>query len=325
MMLMRGTRAELLPSAAIALVAATWGAYWLPLRHIDGLGLPGAWATCIMVGICALVLVPGQIRRRRRLANGGWPVLIAGLMTGTAFILYSNSYAFTSIVNVLFLFYLSPIWSTLMARVFLGEKISPIRIGAIVAAFIGLGIFLGGNGEWPIPRNVGDWMTLSSGFIWSAATVLLRKHQGPDVDPELRRDGPGAYENTFMFFAGGLIGALALPFLLLSDPIGALPAAADFGPYLPWLIGLAVLWWLPSQFMLMWGVPKVSPGRVGILLMAEALFGSLTAALFSDEPFGPRQIVGGVLILGAAVVDTLVVPARTARRHHKQIQPAPSQ
>jgi drug/metabolite transporter (DMT)-like permease len=322
---MRGSRAELLPSAAIALCAATWGAYWLPLRHIDGLGLPGAWATCIMVAICALVLTPGQIVRRRRLAKGGRPILIAGLMTGTAFILYSNSYAFTSIVNVLFLFYLSPIWSTLMARVFLGERISPIRIGAIVAAFVGLGIFLGGNGDWPIPRNVGDWMTLSSGIIWSAATVILRKHQGPGAAAAVQGDRPGAYENTFMFFAGGLIGAVSLPFLLLSDPVGALPVAKDFGPYLPWLLGLALLWWLPTQFMLMWGVPKVSPGRVGILLMAEALFGSFTAALFSDEPFGPRQIVGGILILGAAIVDTLVVPAQNVERHSKHIQPATGQ
>ncbi|MEX1107366.1 MAG: hypothetical protein WEC00_00510 [Dongiaceae bacterium] len=53
-------------------------------------------------------------------------------------------------------------------------------------------------------------------------------------------------------------------------------------------------------------------GRVGILLMAEALFGSFTAALFSDEPFGLRQITGGLLILGAATVDTLVVRSEIA-------------
>jgi hypothetical protein len=38
--------------------------------------------------------------------------------------------------------------------------------------------------------------------------------------------------------------------------------------------------------MLQWSVPKVSPGRIGILLMAEALFGSITASLFSDESAG---------------------------------------
>ncbi|MDZ4736885.1 MAG: DMT family transporter [Rhodospirillaceae bacterium] len=325
MVLMRGARSELLPSAAIACVAATWGVYWLPLRHIDGLGLPGAWATSIMVLLATLALVPGQIVRWRRLANGGWPLLISGLLAGTAFILYSNSYAFTSIVNVLFLFYISPVWSTLMSRVFLGERISPIRVAAIVAAFGGLAIFLGENGQWPIPRNVGDWMTLSSGITWSLATIVIRKYQGPDADPARRVNGPGAYENTFMFFGGGLIAAVLLPFLLLPDPIGALPPVSDFGPYLPWLVGLALLWWVPSQFMLMWGVPRVSPGRVGILLMAEALFGSFTAALFSDEPFGLRQITGGLLILGAATVDTLVVRSEIAPRQTKRIQPAVGQ
>jgi drug/metabolite transporter (DMT)-like permease len=300
MFLGQAARPELLPSAAIAFVAATWGTYWLPLRHIDGLGLPATWATFIMVGIAMLALTPIQILRWRHLRKQGWLVFGIGLMTGTAFVLYSNSYAFTTIVNVLFLFYLTPIWATIMARVVLGEPITPVRVGAITAGFVGLGIILGGNGDWPIPRNVGDWMTLSAGILWSAATIALRRHRTT-----------GTFENTYMFFFGGMIGAAAMPFLLLPDAIGSLPPLASFTPYLPWLLGLSLLWWIPSQILLMWGVPKVSPGRVGILLMAEALFGSITAALLSNEPFGAREIVGGALILGAALADTLSGSAPT--------------
>jgi drug/metabolite transporter (DMT)-like permease len=295
----------------IALAAATWGAYWLPLRHIDGLGLPAAWATFIMVSISLLALIPFQIPRWRRLVQGGRVGCAAGMLAGTSFVLYSNSYAFTTILNVLFLFYLSPIWSTIMARAFLGEAVTPLRVMAIVAGFLGLGIMLGGGGEWPVPRNVGDWMTLSAGILWSAATVVLRKYQGPDSAPLPADEAPGALENTVLFFAGATIGALILPLVLLPDPMGALPPFEDFRPYLPWIFGLALLWWVPTQLMLLWSVPKVSPGRIGILLMAEALFGSITAALFSDEPFGVRQIVGGVLILGAALADTLIGPSRS--------------
>jgi len=299
-------RPELLPSAAIAFVAATWGTYWLPLRHIDGLGLPATWATFIMVGVATLALTPFQIVRWRHLRKQGWLIFGIGLMTGTAFVLYSNSYAFTTIVNVLFLFYLSPIWATIMARVVLGEPITPVRVGAILAGFAGLAVILGGDGEWPIPRNVGDWMTLAAGVIWSSATVALRRHRTM-----------GAFENTYFFFLGGTFGAAAMPFLLIDDPIGALPPLAAFGPYLPWLLGLSLLWWIPSQIMLLWGVPRVSPGRVGILLMAEALFGSITAAWLSNEPFGLREIAGGCLILGAAIVDTLVEPTRVAELQAK--------
>ncbi len=306
-------RNELLGSLGIAFAAATWGAYWIPLRHIDGLGLHSTWATFIMVALASAALLPFQIVRWRRLVRGGWALWLPGLIGGTAFILYSNSYAYTTILNVQFLFYLSPVWSTLLARLFLDEPITAVRLLAIFAAFVGLAIMLGGGGQWPIPRTSGDWMTLGSGALWSVATIILRKHQGPNAPrPASDRDAPDALENTFLFFAGGMAAALVLPFLLLDDPIGALPAAERFTPYWPWLIGMALLWWVPTQLMLMWGVPKVSPGRVGLLLMTEAVFGSMTAALFSDEPFGWRQIVGGGLILFGAVADSLAEMRRGA-------------
>ena len=306
-------RQELFGSLGIAFAAATWGAYWIPLRHIDGLGLHSTWATFIMVFLASLALLPLQTVRWRRLVRGGWALWLPGLIGGTAFILYSNSYAYTTILNVQFLFYLSPVWSTLLARAVLDEPITGVRILSILVAFIGLAIMLGGGGEWPIPRNSGDWMTLGSGALWSITTVILRKHQGPNAKrPVSDRDAPGAIENTFLFFTGGMVGALVLPFLLLDDPIGALPAAKEFAAYWPWLIGMALLWWVPTQLMLMWGVPRVSPGRVGLLLMTEAVFGSITAALFSDEPFGWRQIVGGGLILFGAVADSLAEMRRGA-------------
>lgn len=299
-------RQELYGSLGIAFAAATWGAYWIPLRHIDGLGLHSTWATFSTVFLATIVLLPLQAVRWRRLVRGGWALWLPGLIGGTAFILYSNAYAYTTILNVQFLFYLSPVWSTLLARAFLDEPITGVRIFSILVAFIGLAVMLGGGGQWPIPRTTGDWMTLGSGALWSITTVILRKYQGPKAS-QLASDraAPGAIENTFLFFAGGMIGASVLPFLLLDDPIGTLPSVERFEMFWPWLVGMALLWWVPTQFMLMWGVPRVSPGRVGLLLMTEAVFGSITAALFSDEPFGWRQIVGGGLILFGAVADSI--------------------
>jgi drug/metabolite transporter (DMT)-like permease len=40
--------------------------------------------------------------------------------------------------------------------------------------------------------------------------------------------------------------------------------------------------------------------------MGEALVGAATAAIFTDEPFGWREMVGGALIIGAGLIDTLM-------------------
>ncbi len=71
----------------------------------------------------------------------------------------------------------------------------------------------------------------------------------------------------------------------------------------PWLALLIALFALPPVFMCLWGAAHVSPGRVGILLMGEVVVGITSAAVWSGEPFGVRELTGTVLIVGAAVIE----------------------
>src|SRR5689334_17961753 len=103
-------------SAVVALVGAAWGIYWLPLRKLHETGFGGEWATaCIFIACLPAALPLALIARHEIKAH--WRVLLwLGLGNGAAFTLYSNAYAHTSIFNVLFLFYLSPVWSVLITR-----------------------------------------------------------------------------------------------------------------------------------------------------------------------------------------------------------------
>ncbi len=47
------------------------------------------------------------------------------------------------------------------------------------------------------------------------------------------------------------------------------------------------------------------PARVGILLMTEVLAGSVTAAMFSGDPYGAGEAAGTVMILCAGLVEVL--------------------
>jgi len=42
-----------------------------------------------------------------------------------------------------------------------------------------------------------------------------------------------------------------------------------------------------------------------LLMMTEIIFGSITAALFANEAFGTREIIGIVLISSASLVEPL--------------------
>ena len=63
------------------------------------------------------------------------------------------------------------------------------------------------------------------------------------------------------------------------------------------------LWWGVSMAGLMWATALLDPARVGILLMSEVLIGALSAALLVGEPLLPYELIGGALVLSAAILE----------------------
>jgi len=293
---------SLAASAAVALVGAAWGIYWLPLRHLQHVGLSGSWATFgffIAAVPPALVLAVAARRQiRARLRAFLWLAMLNGLV----FNLYSNAYGITTVFSVLFLFYLSPIWSILIARFWLRERVGLARIACVFIGLVGLVTMLAGDGGWPLPRNLGDWMAVASGILWAVIAVRIRN------SAEL-----GAAANSAAFFLGGTLLALLFALVLGHD---RMPAPQAISAAWPLVLPVAWLAWLPSQILLFWGVQRISPVRTGILLMTELISGVVTAAWLSGDPITWPQGVGGALILAAALGDVL--------SHRERPMPAPA-
>ena len=280
-------------SAAVALCGAVWGIYWLPLRHLQHLGMAGSWATAAFFIVSLPLAAPLALTAREELRRHGRSLIGLALVNGVVFNLYSNAYVHTSVFNVLFLFYLSPVWSVLIARLWQGERIGLLRMGCVLLGLGGLTVMLSADGGWPIPRNLGDWMALASGLLWALVTIRIRRNQHI-----------GAAANTVAFFLGG-VGPALLFAAVSGDPI---PSGSVIVTAWPLLIGVGWLGWVPSQLLLYWGVRRISPVRTGILLMTELVAGAATAAWLSGDPLSWQQLLGGAMILTAGLGD--VVTAR---------------
>jgi len=61
----------------------------------------------------------------------------------------------------------------------------------------------------------------------------------------------------------------------------------------------------------MWAAVRLEPARVSILLMTEVLVGAVSAALFADETLTGVEMVGGIIVLIAGLLE--VLPVRTTR------------
>ena len=276
---------------AIFLAGAAWGVFWIPLRWLASTGLDPIWVTPVYFLFPCLLVLPILIRRRSAIAKGGFGLLLTMIASGSALSLYSSSIIFTDVVRALLLFYLMPVWSAVLARIFLGEKITLLRYLAMGMAALGMLTIFGLGLEFPVPRNLGDWMGLSAGLLWAIAMVRIRSDESY-----------AAIDLTVGFFFSGLVFAviMAIAFSGLSVPRFEFDIYVVFG-----ILIFSVLVMIPGTFASLWGPKFLNPGVAGLLFMSEIVVGVITAAILTDEHFGMRELVGVLLIAAASLVEPL--------------------
>ena len=284
------------PETAIAVSGALWGLYWIPVRHLEARGVGVVWTTLGLFVVGLALLAPILIRHPPARAVFAPRMLATGLLTGGAFVLYSVSLVLTEVVTAILLFYLSPVWATVLGRVLLAERLTGSRLTALALGLGGLWVVLGGESGVPLPRNPGDWCALIAGVMWAFGT--LRVHQDSTISP---------IAHTASLFVGGAV-VIAIISLL---PAMAGPAPVVTAQAAAIILILAVLS-LVSAWGILWGARLISPGRAGLLLMMEVITGLASAAVLAGEPFGMTQTIGSMLIVAAALVE--VLPAAGRRR-----------
>ena len=284
------------PETAIAVSGALWGLYWIPVRHLEARGVGVVWTTLGLFVVGLALLAPILIRHPPARAVFAPRMLATGLLTGGAFVLYSVSLVLTEVVTAILLFYLSPVWATVLGRVLLAERLTGSRLTALALGLGGLWVVLGGESGVPLPRNPGDWCALIAGVMWAFGT--LRVHQDSTISP---------IAHTASLFVGGAV-VIAIISLL---PAMAGPAPVVTAQAAAIILILTVLS-VVSAWGILWGARLISPGRAGLLLMMEVITGLASAAVLAGEPFGMTQAIGSMLIVAAALVE--VLPAAGRRR-----------
>jgi len=297
-----------LPSVAILLSTIMWGTWWIPLHKLDELGAGTTWLLLAGVVLPAVLFLPRVRHSARAIARGGWPVALCALFIGVAATLYAEGAIRGNVARVILLFYLTPVWSTLLARLMLGEPITRARLISIVLGLTGMWIILGGDASSliPRPRDLAEWMGLAAGVSWAFAMVYIQRTSDTHMSD----------------LALPVFACFAITFLLVTLVPGgrswAIPTIESWPVALLWVVLIALLWHIPAMMLTLFGATEVEPGRVAILLMMEVVIGVGSAAILSGQPFGAREIIGTVCVMCASVSD-FVLPALLARQQPRQV------
>lgn len=266
--------------------AVLWGLFWWPLKALAAGGVQGSFIQLVAYGLPALALAPlawrSRAEWRKRLG------LLAGIavLGGWANASFVTALTYGSVVRVMLLFYLAPVWTILAARLFLGEPVTRLRLAALALAVCGLLATLGGAEMFAAPLSGMDLLALSSGFAFALNNVAIRAGNGL----------PDAIRSLAVFAGCALFAAAFMSWHNAAQPdLSGGQALA--------LFALAMLWVLPGSLATFYGVARLEAGKAAILLLAELVVGVFSAMLIGNEMLSLKEAVGGALILAAAVIE----------------------
>ena len=280
-------------SLIIVVSSCAWGLYWLPLRSIEQSGIAGSWSI-VLVNACPLIiLVPLIFFNLDKLKKYPKPILFAGIMIGAAFTFYANGLVQTSVIRATLLFYLSPIWSTIIGIIWLNERLTIARVISIIVALIGLILLLYDfRNQETAMLNFGDFSSILSGLFWALGASILKKWSKLPIIPL----------TAIVYFSTTSLSIL-LAIIVYKAPI---PSLALIGQNFSTAFIWSVIVLLPS-FCIIFRISQILfPGRVGILMMSEVAVAVISAKiLLPEEQMVILQWIGASAILLAGVVEII--------------------
>jgi drug/metabolite transporter (DMT)-like permease len=209
-----------------------------------------------------------------------------------------------SIALTLLVFYLYPAGVALASTLWFGERLDRLRWGALVVSLAGMALVVAGA------ESLGSVDPVGIGLAFLAALaqvfyVLAARHGFAHVP------GPQAAALT--------MGGAATLYVMVAVPIGTLGALsqplASSAAFVPVLLAGVIGAGIPTLAFIL-GIRRLGPSQAAILSTLEPVVGTALAAWLLSEMPTSVQLVGGALILVAAVLLQL---RRGPRAEHEAV------
>jgi drug/metabolite transporter (DMT)-like permease len=287
-------RQELLGSTLSALMALQFAAVVMLGKEVAAGELPFSMLALRFAGQSLLLFVVLLVLRRPLVPAVGerLPLILAATTGyGTEAALFFSALNHGKAGAVTLLFYLYPVW-VMLATIALDRRPPGWRLFvALLLALGGSAVVIIGGGEVEV-APIGILLALATSLVYTGYLVT--------ADRTIRRTDPV----TAAAWLGAGAATSNVVFALVFG-VHELPAASSW----PFLVGMAVF--SAGAFAAMLGgLQLVGAVRNAIIGVMEPLGVAVLAAFFLDEPISAPTAIGGTLILGGAILATLV---RTTR------------
>ncbi|MBU1359722.1 MAG: DMT family transporter [Gammaproteobacteria bacterium] len=270
-------------------VTLMWATAGVVTRHLENAhAFEVTFWRSLFTLLLMLVILPLWRGRAiwRALARGGRLLWVSGICWSIMFTAFMVALTMTSVANVLVTMALAPLFTALVARSFIGQKLPARTWIAIVLAGIGVGWMYGSQlgGGMLLGTLVAICVPLATACNWTVVQSAHAHGRRIDLVPAV--------------LLGAAISALvtlplALPFQASVRDLGLLSFLG--------LVQLAI----PCILAVICAAVLKAP-EVALLGLLEVIFGIALAWLGADEKPSSAVLGGGALVIGALIMNELL-------------------
>ena len=266
--------------------AFCWGVIWYPYRIMQEAGVSGVvsslYTYLIALTIAALVFHKhwrGVFKQPKSIV---WLALVAG-WTNLSYVLAIID---GEVMRVMLLFYLSPLWTLILAHFWLKERTNWQGVVIIVLSLIGAFTMFWQVDALPLPNNNAEWLALSSGMGFALTNVITRHSTHLSIPAKSISVWVGVVVMSLLFMAIQNQTMLNLDLMDASK----------------WLIMVMIaLLLMSATFLVQFGITHVPVTKASVLFMFELVVAAVASYYLTDETLSLREWLGGGLIIIAAL------------------------
>ena len=242
--------------------------------------------TGFLVALIAVTKKPMDIPVIKR--NLVWLILSSAAM-GFNWIFLFESYNYTTVTTATLCYYMAPSIMVLASHFLFRERLTRKKGICVLIAFCGMVLVSGVlKSQLPTMAEIkGILFGLGAALLY-ATVILLNK----------KMDITSAYDKTI--FQLGLAGIILIPYTLLTENVLAL----TFTPLgLVLLLVVGMLHTGIAYAMYFGSIGKLPTQTVALLSYIDPILAIILSALILGEPMGITEVLGSVMILGAAYIS----------------------
>lgn len=293
--------APLLIDVALLSVALMWAStftlFKIAWRDIDPVAFTASrFAAMFAFSVAVLVISRSRVRPRK----ADLPALAASGLTG--YFLYQMGFVLgldrTTALASAILISTHPIFSVMFMWLARKERPARLEIGGVLLGFLGVAVFLRAWDAFAAARP-GDLLSLGAAAAFGAYGVINQ--------PLTARYPPRELMSYGLALGGLLITVVGIPAMAEQD-WGAVSVSS-------WIIlAYAVVGPVYLAYALWnWAIRHRGIPRTVVYGFLVPVLGGAIAVLALDEPVGPEQVVGGVLVVAGLVVTRMSRAAPSRR------------